>query len=32
MHLSLLHPLGTVSHRVTEGGPEKEEKSISIYT
>jgi hypothetical protein len=25
MHLSLLHPLGTVSHRVSEGGLKKRE-------
>jgi hypothetical protein len=28
MHLSLLHPLGTMSHRVSEGGPEKENTKL----
>jgi hypothetical protein len=31
MHLSLLHPLGTLSHKVNEGGPEKENTKISTY-
>jgi hypothetical protein len=26
MHLSLFHPLGTLSHRVNEGGLKKKEK------
>jgi hypothetical protein len=30
MQLSLLHPLGTMSHRVIEGGSERKKKSISI--
>jgi hypothetical protein len=32
MHLSLFHPLGTLSHRVSEGGLKKKEKNTTIST